>query len=190
MALPATAPFEATRVLVRPVEKGDLPALMAVNGDEETTRFLPYAAWRTLADAEAWLTRMRALEAGGTARQYVVVGRDEGRAIGTCLIFRHDEGSRRAELGYVLARTHQGQGLMREALTALIDGAFGPMNLRRLEAEVDPRNVASTRLVEALGFTREGVLRERWGDGADAYDVAAWGLLDREWAARIRAPRA
>lgn len=184
MALAAGTVFEAPRVLVRPLEERDLEALMAVNGDEQVTRFLPYAAWRSMDDARAWLVRMRALEAPGTARQYTVLDRATATPIGTCLLFRFVEASRRAELGYVLGRAHQGRGLMREALTALLDGAFGPLDLRRVEAEVDPRNHASTRVVEALGFTREGLLREKWGDGADAYDVAAWGLLDREWKAR------
>src|SRR3990167_5720759 len=104
------------RLLVRPVGPHDLGDLMAVNGDPEVVRFLPYAVWTTPEDGEAWLTRMQGLEFAGQARQLVVVQRDSGTAIGTLLLFRFDLPSQRAELGYVLGRRHWGQGLMREAL--------------------------------------------------------------------------
>ncbi len=181
MPLIAPPPLETPRLIVRPLAEGDLPALMAVNGDERVTHHLPYPAWKSLDDAKAWHERMRGIQATGTAVQFVIVDKASGVAVGTCLIFRHDAGSARAELGYVLGHAQWGKGVMQEALAALIDAAFGPMNLRRLEAEVDPRNAASCRVVARLGFTKEGLLRKRWGSGEDAYDVEAWGLLADEW---------
>jgi [ribosomal protein S5]-alanine N-acetyltransferase len=188
-------PIETPRLLVRRVAETDLPALLAVNGDVEVTRYLPYPAWATLADGEAWLQRMNGIQASGTALQFVIVDRTAGQAIGTCLLFRHDEGSARAELGYVLARACWGRGLMKEALVAVVGAAFTRMGLRRLEAEVDPRNSASGRSLQSLGFTREGVLRQRWVAKGEAHDVEAYGLLRHEWpgaeqpAATPEAPR-
>jgi RimJ/RimL family protein N-acetyltransferase len=72
---------------------------------------------------------------------------------------------------------------MHEALAALVGCAFTRMGLRRLEAEVDPRNGASGRALQRLGFTREGLLRQRWVDKGEAHDVEAYGLLKREWPA-------
>ena len=70
---------------------------------------------------------------------------------------------------------------MREALGAVLNCAFGPYGLRRLEAEVDPLNQASSRLLEGLGFTREGQLRKRWVDKGAAHDTIIYGLLNDEW---------
>ena len=70
---------------------------------------------------------------------------------------------------------------MSEALSTLIDGAFGPMGLRRLEAEVDVRNAASARVLERLGFVREGIARQRWVTKGEARDVTSFGLLRDEW---------
>lgn len=69
---------------------------------------------------------------------------------------------------------------MNEALGALIGCAFGSMGLRRLEAEVDPRNRSSARLLQGLGFTKEGLLRERWVTKGEARDVEIYGLLRNE----------
>jgi len=127
----APAPIETERLTVRLVVDSDLPALMEVNSDDEVTALLPYAAWRSAADAEAWLLRMRGIEATGLALQFVVVLKSAERAIGTWLVFRFEEASARAELGYALGRAHWGQGLMQEALAALLCSCFGTMGVRR-----------------------------------------------------------
>ena len=184
MPLKFPPPLETPRLRVRPVAAGDLDDLLAVNRDSEVTRYLPYATWKDANDAQAWLIRMQALQAQGGALQFVVERREPRRAIGTCLLFRHDEGSARVELGYVLARDHWGGGWMAEALTTLLDAAFGPMGLRRVEADVNPRNEASQRLLDRLGFAREGLCRERWITKGEVQDSMLFGLLARDWRAR------
>jgi ribosomal-protein-alanine N-acetyltransferase len=184
MPLRAPVAIETPRLVVRPVAAADLPDLVAVNGDDEVTRFLPYASWRSLADAQAWFERMSILGARGESAQYVIVERASSTAIGTCLLFRHDEGSARAEVGYVLGRRHWRNGYMSEALAGLVDSAFGALALRRLEAEVDPQNTGSRRLLEKTGFTREGLLRQRWVDKGKPHDTILYGLLRDEWRAR------
>lgn len=177
MQLPLTTQVTTVRLIIRPIRETDLPALLEVNGDETVTRFLPYPTWRGLADGEAWLARMRGLEAGGTAAQYVIEQRDQSRAIGSILLFRIDEKNARAELGYVLARAYWGSGYMHEALAAFVRLCFGEWHLRRLEAEVNPANQASARVLTRLGFQQEGLLRERWIGKDGAYDSAIYGLL-------------
>jgi RimJ/RimL family protein N-acetyltransferase len=73
---------------------------------------------------------------------------------------------------------------MGEALTLLFAFAFGELRLRRLEADVDPRNAASIRSLERLGFRREGYLRERWCVNGEIQDALFYGLLRREWEER------
>ncbi len=181
MSLIAPEPFETARLRVRLVTREDLPALLIVNGDETVTQFLPYDTWRTMADGEAWLLRVEKSQATGTALQFVMVDKATDQVIGTSLIFRYDAGAARAELGYVLGRAHWGDGYMLEALRALIHQAFTVMALRRVEAEVDPRNVGSLAVLDRLGFKREGVARERWVNKGAPIDVVTFGLLRREW---------
>jgi RimJ/RimL family protein N-acetyltransferase len=176
--------IDCARVQVRRVRESDLPALMDVSGDPRVTRFLPYETWTSPNDANAWYRRMEDLMAPGTALQLVVVEKRSSLAIGTCLLFRFEERSARAEIGYALAHSAWNKGYMREALTALVDCAFTLLSLRRLEAEVDPRNIASAGLMTRLGFTREGLLRERWITKGEPTDVLVFGLLETEWAKR------
>lgn len=181
MPLVLLKPIETDRVCVRPILESDLPSLLAVNGDEEVVRFLGHAPWRTIADAEAWFDRISKLQASGSALEFVIVGKETGNVIGRSGLFDFEEVNAHAHLGYVLGRAHWGKGFMREALTALISCAFGEMDLRRLEANVEAHNTASANLLRRLGFTREGVLRERWTTKDGTTDAEVYGLLNHEW---------
>jgi RimJ/RimL family protein N-acetyltransferase len=162
------------------LEEADLPSLLQMNSNAEVTALLPYATWTCLADGNAWYERMRGIEATGTALQFVVVSKSANVAIGTCLLFRLEEASARAELGYALGREYWRLGLMREALFELLRAAFGSMGLRRIEAEVNTRNAASAQLLGRLGFTKEGLLRKRWVVKGQEEDVEIFGLLRGE----------
>jgi RimJ/RimL family protein N-acetyltransferase len=183
MQLPDHPRIDTERLTIRRLARDDLPDLLAVNGDDEVTRYLPYPRWASPADGEAWFDRMTGQESAGAARQFVIEHRELGRVIGSCLLFRFDLPSERAELGYVLGREHWGRGLMLEAMRGFVGYAFDGAGVRRLEAEIDPRNRASARLLERLGFVHEGLLRQRWVTKGQASDSALYGLLRGEAAA-------
>lgn len=172
----------AGRVQLRWLERHDIDALYEVFGDPEVMRFWSSPPLRDRAEAAELLAEIHALFEDGTLFQWGVAFAAGGPAIGTCTLVSPHRESGRAELGFALGRAHWGRGYMGEALEALLDYAFGPMGLRRLEADVDPRNAASLRLVERLGFKREGYLRERWATAEEVQDTVFWGLLKREWA--------
>jgi [ribosomal protein S5]-alanine N-acetyltransferase len=172
--------FATARLAVRPLADADLDDLFAVNGDAEVTRFLPYAAWQSAADGQAWLRRMRGLEHDGVARQ-LVLAHEGGPVVGTLLLFHFDAASARAEVGYVLGRAWWGRGLMREALEGACSACFGNLGLRRLEAYVDRDNAASNALLRRVGFVHEGTLRQRTVAHGTARDMQVWGLLSGEW---------
>jgi RimJ/RimL family protein N-acetyltransferase len=95
-----------------------------------------------------------------------------------------DLAHRHAEIGYLLRRDRWGQGLAREAVGAVLGHCFGAMGLHRVQAVIDPENVASRRLVEGFGFKQEGVLRETLFLGGAWRDDVIYGLLAREWGAK------
>ena len=181
MPLPAVSRITSPRLTLRPVVPSDLPDLLEVNGDPEVTRFLPYPTWQSLQDGDAWLARMQTLAAAGTGQQLVVARNSDSRVLGSLLLFRYEEASQRLEVGYVLGRQYWGQGYMREALVAACAHAFTSMDMRRIEAEVDPANAGSCRLLLGLGFVLEGTLRRRWVDKGVAHDTHIFGYLVDDW---------
>lgn len=183
MPFPTITQIDSPRFMLRAVETGDLPDLLEINGDPQVTCFLPYATWQSMQDGEAWLARMEALGSSGTGQQLVIARRTDSKVIGTMLLFKYDEGSSRVELGYVLGRPHWRKGYMREAIKAACSHAFGALGIRRMEAEVNPDNLASCALLVEVGFTLEGKLRKRWVSKGAAYDTNFYGCLGEDWPA-------
>lgn len=186
MKLPEHSIVETKRLLLRPLEKGDLPALFALNGDEEVMRYTPHGPWKTPADGETWFERVRANREKGEAVEFVIVLRDGGRPIGTMFLFRFNEPVGSAEIGYLLVREHWGKGLMKEAVAALVEFGFETMELTRIEAQLDPRNEASARVLERAGFSREGHQRRNFFAKGEFSDTWLYGML-REDPRRFRA---
>jgi len=181
MAIPTIDKIVTARLVIRPVTETDLVDLLDINGDEQVTRFLPYATWQSIKDGEAWLKRMQALSETGAGQQLVIIRSSDERVVGTTLLFRYDEGSARVELGYVIGRAYWRQGYATEALTAVCEHAYTKMAIRRIEAEVDPRNAASNAVMQSLGFTREGLLRKRWITKGEPTDTYIYSCLAEEW---------
>ncbi len=176
-------PLNTPRLELRVPRPSDADALFSVFSDPLAMRYWSTPAWTTPQQAVERLEMDRMLFEEGNALRLALQPRDgHGPAlIGTVSLFAFDAQSQRAELGYILAPSAWGRGLMHEALQALVQYAFGPLALRRLEADIDPRNERSARSLERLGFTREGHLRERWVVADEVSDSALYGLLAREW---------
>jgi len=103
-------------------------------------------------EAVSMLEKMVSGLADGTWHSWAVTLQGDDTPVGLCSLFNFVTGCRRAERGYILARERWGRGVMTEALGSVIAHAFGPLGLRRLEADADPRNAGSLRLLTRLGF--------------------------------------
>ncbi len=182
--------LDTARLRLRPLQPADAPAVYALHADPEGMRYWATPPWTDPAEADALLTRDRA---GLAAGDYIRLGLErrthgqagqDGRLIGLCSLFAFHLPSRRCEVGYMLARDCWGGGLMHEALTALMDYAFGVLDMNRVEADIDTRNAASGRALRRLGFQLEGTLRQRWIVAGEVSDTGLYGLLRQDWLAR------
>jgi ribosomal-protein-alanine N-acetyltransferase len=164
------------RLDLRPLAMQDAQALLRVFGDPEVMRY-----WSDVPLPEELIEHILAGFAARALFQWGVALHDGGTLIGTCTLLHVDRAHRRAEVGFALARDAWGRGLGTEALTVLMAFAFETLDLHRLEADVDPRNERSLRLLERQGFKREGYLRERWHVGGESQDAVFLGLLRTGW---------
>jgi len=175
--------LETPRLVLRPLAPTDAEGLWRIYADPDFMRYWSSEPWSSLSQAQALIEKDQPELARGEHLRLGIFLRVGGGLIGTCSLFHFVEASRRAEVGYGIAPAHWRQGYMSEAVGALLDFAFGELQLHRVEADIDPRNTASARSLERLGFTREGLLRERWIVGSEVSDTALYGLLAREWRA-------
>ncbi len=165
------------RLFLCPLKQTDAAALFQIHADPEFMRFWSTPPWQSIDQAHSKIASDQlALAAGEHIRLGIFLKQTE-ELLGTVSLFHFDWQSKRAELGYGIASPHWRKGYMHEAVSALITYAFQQLDLRRLEADVDPRNLASMRSLEKLGFVQEGLLRERWIVAGEVSDTALFGLL-------------
>jgi len=178
-----TAPIfiPTKRLFLRYLSEADLPALYDIFSNLEVMRYWSYPPWTDKSQAQQFLIDTHEGYRAQNAFQLGIERNADQALVGTCTIFHFHTASRRAEIGYALGRSYWGSGYMHEALQALLHYAFITLDLNRLEADIDPRNRASAKTLERLGFQREGHLRERWIVNGEISDTWWYGLLHREW---------
>lgn len=173
--------LKTERLLLRQIQPEDAEALFATFSDEEVMEFYGHLPHRSLDDSrelirqqQAWYARREGIRWGITRRGYDTV-------IGSCGFYLFDESFHRAETGYELSRAFWSQGIMTEAMSAIITYAFTELNLHRIEAVVDDVNERSKGLLRKLGFTHEGTLRQHFYFRDRFWDEHYFGLLKDEW---------
>ncbi len=169
------------RLRLRPLTEADTDAIFSLYSDPHVTRYLSRPPMSTRADARAAIERAAEEFSAGTALRVGLARPEDNQVIGTGNLLHFDWQCRRAEVGYALAPPFWGQGLASEATAALVEYGFETLDLLRLEAELDPRNEASTRVLERQGFLKEGLLRERWIVGDEVSDSLLMGLLRSDY---------
>ena len=187
-AVTATDPFanglprlESERLRLRSLAARDAAEVFELYADRDAVRFGYAPKMARLDDALHVVEETIALARDRTLFHFGVADREHDRIIGHATLFKWDQEHRRAEVGYSIRRDRWGLGLGSEAVSTLIGFGFQRLGLRRIEADADPRNVASIRLLEKLGFVREGYMRERWEFDGEIQDAVCFGLLRSEW---------
>lgn len=177
--------LKTPRLVLRQIRPEDTDAVYRLFADEEVTRYYDLDTFTDPAQAHDLIERFqRRFDHQIGLRWALALADLPDDLVGTCGCNIWIRPARRGLLGYDLARAYWGQGLMREALEAILTFGFSTMQLNRIEALTFPQNAASRHLLAKLGFKEEGLLREYeiFADGPQ--DMAIYGLLQRDWSLR------
>lgn len=176
-----TSPFpelHTPRLTLRQIQHSDTPALYEIRTNPKALQYFERAP---LENMEAALALLQKIEQGYQSKESILwVLAAQGPAkpmMGTCGFWRIEWENRRAEVGYLLHPDFWNRGYMTEALQALIPYAFYTLQLHSLEANVNPKNIGSIRVLEKLGFVQEGYFRENIHFNNQYYDTAVFSLL-------------
>ena len=179
--LPGFPRLRGARTCLRGPREEDAAALFALFSDPAVMRYWSRAPMAELSEAAGMVVEIGDRFARREMINWMVADARSDTVIGTCTLFHFDGRHRRAEVGYALRSDLWGRGLASEAVTLVLDWGFRCLGLHRIEADIDPRNAASRRLLERLGFASEGRLRERFFVGDEATDSEIFGLLRGQW---------
>lgn len=172
--------LSTARLTLRPLRADDALPLFTMYSDAAFMRYWSFPIMKRFEQAVDYVARRLQGSAAEIEIVWAIELTSTHEVIGICSLFNLEMAARRAEIGFGLQSPHWGKGYMREAARAVVDCAFDVLHLRRIEADIDPHNLASARVLEGLGFVREGLLRERWMVDGKVSDSAIYGLLRDE----------
>jgi RimJ/RimL family protein N-acetyltransferase len=167
-------------VVLREFTRDDVDDVLAIIGDDAVTTWLSFDS-RDRAQAVAMIegTINRAQQEPRTEFYLGVTKRDDDSVIGFARIGL--SGVQAGKLGYAIAAKEWGRGYATDAARALVTYGFKELGLHRVTAAIGPDNVASIAVVQQLGFTREGVLRDHVFTNGQWRDSVLFSVLAHEW---------
>ena len=168
------------RLRLRPVVAGDADALFDLLSDAHVLRYWDEPPWTDRASASRFVERSDALARSGSGVRLVVERLWDGEFLGWLGLTGWNPDFRSASLGFAYTEASWGHGHATEAARALLEWGFATWDLNRVQAEADTRNVPCGRVLEKLGFVREGTLREDCIVDGVVSDSWVYGLLRRD----------
>jgi [ribosomal protein S5]-alanine N-acetyltransferase len=172
--------LETPRLILREIMPYDREAVFHLFGNAEVTRYNDVSQFPNIERADQLIDWMRQRYVERKSIRWAVTLRGgQDRLIGTCGFNLFDTRSHFGEIGYDLHPAFWGQGIMTEAVGAMLRFGFFEVGLNRIEANVTVGNVASGALLTKLGFRYEGLMRQR-GYWKEAYHDLEWYALLRD----------
>jgi RimJ/RimL family protein N-acetyltransferase len=180
MHLPSPT-LHTARLLLRPFAEADTDAIFALQSNPRVLRYWDAPPWHQRAQAERFIAVCRQMEHQGTGARLAIERSADDMFIGWCHLSQWNPVYRSARIGYCLDEVAWGNGFATEAAGAVLQWAFDTLDLNRVQSEADTRNTVSARVLEKLGFIREGTLREDCIVAGEISDSWVYGLLRRDW---------
>ncbi|HEY8689860.1 MAG TPA: GNAT family protein [Chitinophagaceae bacterium] len=168
------------RLLLRRVEKSDVNEIFFLRSDKNVLQYLDTIPVATIAEAASWIERMNDLGKNNDAVTWAITLKQDNTLAGTICFWNITKEHYRAEIGYALHPKHQGKGIMQEAMTAILDYGFTIMKLHSIEANVNPNNSSSIKLLKRNNFIREGFFKENYFYDGKFFDSAIYSLISPE----------
>ncbi len=169
------------RLHLRQMQPTDAEALFAIRSDQEVREPYGQEPHQSLDETRAFIQQIEALYEQREAIFWGITLKGEDTVIGSCTFWNFGPDFHYAETGYELHRTYWGQGIMAEAVSAILTYGFSELGLHRIEANPLSGNTRSRSLLLKLGFTYEGNLRQRCFFRDHFEDEHYFGLLKDEW---------
>lgn len=170
--------LKTERLLLRRILMEDAQALFEMRSDERVMQFLDRPRAKTIADAENLIRLIDHDIDSNIGITWGVSLHGNSRLIGTMGFWNITKAHFRAEIGYLLHPDFQGKGLMMEAAKKTIDFGFREMRLHSIEANINPNNLRSAKMLEKCGFVKEAHFRENYYYDGKFLDSVIYSLLN------------
>jgi len=168
--------LEGRNVNLRVMEKEDLPLFVEwVNKPEVFGEYNP------LRQTSRTETEKHHEKGNSEEGEFIIEKKDGGKIGYICHFTLVHPAGKHLEIGYFLVPSERGKGYGSEALKIMVDYLFLSKDIRRIQAQTDPRNIASQKVLEKVGFKKEGTLRKNFFMRGEWVDAFIYSILREEW---------
>jgi len=151
--------LETERLVLRNLTEEDAEQIFQYASDQDVARYVTWDVHQTMNDTYNFIRFALSRYEERKVAPWGIVYKDEGKVIGTIDFVYWNTDHKRAEIGYVLAKAYWGKGIMTEAASKVLEYGFNEMGLERIEARCLVENIGSERVMQKIGMTYEGTLR-------------------------------
>jgi [ribosomal protein S5]-alanine N-acetyltransferase len=177
--------LDGTRIYLREHAQGDHAAVLGYSSDATVARYVPWEP-NTNEGASAFLAAVIAAaeQTPRVSYELAIVERATQQLVGAARIGIESFPHKRADIGYALRRDRWGEGFATEAARLLLGFGFDQLGMRRIWATSHPDNLASARVLEKIGMSYEGRIRDHLFVKGAWRDSLAYAITEPEWRAR------
>ncbi len=182
MLQPSFFPYpaiETERLVLRRVTEEDADDLFVLRSDERMMQYIDRPRAKSIEDAKKLIDVFEDFLQKGEGINWGISLKENSRLLGTICLFKFQPENYRAEIGYLLHADFHRQGIMNEAMKPVIDYGFNTLKLHSIEANVNPSNLASIKILEKNNFIREAYFRENYFYNGEFLDSAIYSLLNK-----------
>ena len=180
MLTPNFSPYptlETERLLLRRVEMSDAKDLLILRSDERMMKYIDRPRQKEIEDAEKLIQVFEDLLGKNEGINWGITLKGNSQLLGTICFWKLQLENDRTEIGYMLHADFHRQGIMQEAMTLVLKYGFEVLKLHSIEANVNPENIASIKLLEKNNFVREAYFRENYFYNGKFLDSAIYSLV-------------
>lgn len=181
MLTPNFTPFptlSTKRLVLREITLDDAPELFFMRTDDQVMKYIERPRPKNLDETITFIKMISELRNKNEIITWGIALKNEPKLIGTVVFLNLKKEHYRAEFGYALHPGHWRKGIMDEVAKAVIDYGFKVLKLHSIEANINPENIASQKLLEKNGFVREAYYKENFFWEGKFLDSAIYSLLN------------
>ncbi|QVY61796.1 GNAT family N-acetyltransferase [Cytobacillus gottheilii] len=172
--------IETPRLRLRKITAEDANSILVYLSDEDVMKYYGLLPFTSVDDALGEIAWYQSIQDHQTGMRWGITLKEEDVIIGSCGFHNGVAKHFRTEIGFELSKAYWGKGIAAEAIKAVVSYGFDHMNINRIEALIEPANQPSQKVVEKIGFIKEGLLRNYEYTNGKFDDLYIYSLLKRD----------
>ena len=169
------------RLFFRKLIEEDAKEVLELRSNPETMKFIPRPLLTSIDDALLHIQMINDKINANIDINWAVTIKDRKKCIGIMGFYRTQPENYRTELGYMILPEYHNKGYVTEAVTTLLNFAFNELKFNSIQAIIDPKNLASERVLLKNGFSKEGHLHENEFFNGAFFDSVIYSLLNKSF---------